>query len=105
MSISMRIIASHTSNLSRAMLTSGFKNEEKRRTRISLRREIREETRSAQGTSRVREKPRVDTINVKGVAAFRQKPELVLCFELTETHGAIKGVVLETNDELVVENR
>ena len=86
------------------MITSGFKNEEKRGTVISLRREIREETRSAQRTSRVREKPRVDTINVKGVAAFRQKPELILCFELTETHGAIERVILETNDGLVMEN-
>lgn len=70
-----------------------------------MRREIGEETRSAQGTSRVREKPRVDTIHVKGVAAFGQEPELVLCFELRETDGAIERVVLETDDGLVMENR
>jgi len=87
------------------MITRRLKNEEERGTRVLARREIREETRSAQGTSRVREKPRVDTIHVKGVAAFRQKPELVLCFELRETDRAIERVVLKTDDGFVVEDR
>lgn len=46
----------------------------------------------------MREKPRVDTVHVKGVAAFGQKPELVLCFELAETHSAVERIILEADD-------
>lgn len=73
------------------MITRGLKNKEIRGTWIMVRGEVREEEiRSAKGTSRVREKPRVDAVNVKGVAAFRQEPEFVLCFELGETNRAIE---------------
>lgn len=70
-----------------------------------VRRETREEVRSTQGTSRVREKPRVDTLNVKGMAAFRQESKFVLCFELTETNRTIKRRYFETNDRFVMKNR
>lgn len=49
------------------------------------------------------QEPGVDALHVKGVAASGQQPELVLCFELAQTNGAIEGV-LESDDGLVVED-
>ena len=71
-----------------------------------VRREIRgEEIGSAKRTCRVREKPRVYTVNVKGVATFRQEPELVVCFELAETNRTVERCNLQTNDGFVMEDR
>jgi hypothetical protein len=70
-----------------------------------VRRKTREEIRSTQGTSRVREKPRVDTLNVKGMAAFRQESKFILCFKLTETNRTIKRRDFETDNGLVMKNR
>lgn len=66
--------------------------------------EIREQTRPAKRASGVGEKPRVNTVQVEGVAAFGEQSEVIFGLELAQTYGAIEGV-LDADDGLVVENR
>ena len=60
---------------------------------------------SAERTRGVREEPRVDTVDVEGVAANRKQPELIVLGEFAETDGAVERLFGAFDDVFVEEDR
>lgn len=66
-------------------------------------RRIREQASSAEWTSRVRQQPCVDALQVKRVLALRQQAQSILVAELGQADRAV-GAVLQTADGAVAED-
>lgn len=59
--------------------------------------EVREEASSAERASGVREEPRVNALDVEGMAAVGEEPEFVFGVKFTEADGAVEWILEADN--------
>lgn len=90
------------SDLPRA-LTPGLENEDYGTAAVGGR-EVREEATPTKRASGVGQEPGIDALDMEGMAALGEKPELVVTVKLAEANSAIEGI-LEAYDGFVEEHR
>ena len=66
---------------------------------------LREQAPPAQRACGVREEPGIDTLHVKGVAAFGQEPQAILCFELAQANRTIRAFFQPFLHRVIEEDR
>ncbi|KAB8108702.1 hypothetical protein EE612_044588, partial [Oryza sativa] len=87
-------------------LRAGLEHEQQRAAATAVGGEVGEEAAAAERAGGVRQQPRVDAVDVEGVAALGEEPEAVVVGELAEADRAVERVLpAGADDGAVEENR